>query len=362
MRLLLFWSYYENYLSHLYATRPGLANQSYDEQLATILGDHFGWVPPVVRRMEELGFESRILVTNAKHLQATWARERNLPFDEGTWRRSIPMAQVREFSPDVLLIGSMFSYYGSYLKELRRHARSVAAWIAVPVPAIVDLGGIDLVLTSHRHFLDDFRRRGLRAERMLPAFEPKVLELSGPATRDVDASFVGSLTWSHQSRIDLLRSLDRSVPLSLWVTFPPWNWKHLARPGFPRAWWTARDLLRKSQGSVFGREMYAVLRRSRLTINVHLEAAGGLAGNMRMFEATGAGALLLTEEAPNLSEMFEPGVEVIPYRSPQHLLAEIQRLLASPDELARIAAAGQARTLRDHNTLLRANQLADYLR
>ena len=45
--------------------------------------------------------------------------------------------------------------------------------------------------------------------------------------------------------------------------------------------------------------------------------AKSYANNMRLYEATGVGALLVTDWKENLGEMFEPGKEVVAYRSPE---------------------------------------------
>jgi hypothetical protein len=362
VRILLFWSYYDAYLERFYAARPGLAREPYARQVDAIVGDGFGWMPTVIRRLGEMGHEVSILVTNARPAQEAWAREQGLPFDDRAWRFETPREQVRRFAPDVLLIGSMFPYYGEYLRSLASHARKTVAWIGVPTVPGTDLRGIDLIVSSHENFLREFRARGLRAERLLPAFEPRVLEsLPANQPRDIPASFVGSLTWAHRSRIALLRQVADSVPIQLHVSFPRVTWKSLARPMFLPAYLASRPLLAQSRGPVFGQEMYAILARSRLSVNVHIEGAQGLAGNMRMFEATGVGSLLLTESASNLAELFEPETEVVPYDSGDDLVRRMRFLLENEPERARIAAAGQQRTLRDHSSLRRAERLLGYL-
>ena len=124
-----------------------------------------------------------------------------------------------------------------------------------------------------------------------------------------------------------------------------------ARGGWPR------PLLARRQPEVYGRDMYRVLARTRFTVNAHIGVAGGLAGNMRMFEATGMGSLLFLEDMPNLPELFEPGVEVVPYRDASDLCKRIRSHAGRPDEAAAIAARGQRRTLRDYGTPARAREV-----
>jgi spore maturation protein CgeB len=83
---------------------------------------------------------------------------------------------------------------------------------------------------------------------------------------------------------------------------------------------------------------------------------------MRLFEATGMGALLLTEAAPNLGELFVPGQEVGTYAGADELVARIRALLDDEDRRAAIAAAGQRRTLADHTYERRMVELDRILR
>ena len=61
--------------------------------------------------------------------------------------------------------------------------------------------------------------------------------------------------------------------------------------------------------------MYGALARSRITINQHIDLADGFSNNMRLYEATGCGALMIVDRGRNLQSIFEPEKEVISYRS-----------------------------------------------
>ena len=357
MRIQLLWTFYDRYLESFYAARPALAAQGYAEQLRQLLDDGFGWPPAVGRRLAELGHDVDIIVANAAPLQRAWAREAGVEFREAGWQLHLPSEQVSRFRPDVLWIGSNFRYFGAWLRSVRAQCGSVAAWTAAPLPASLDLGGIDCMVTSHDNFVREFRSRGVRCERVLPCFEPSVVAPLGKPARDIPVSFVGSLSWAHGERIRAMNQVARETPLQVWSARPPVLSRSAVRPAFWRARWAARHLLSRSHPEVYGRDMYEVMTRSQLAVNVHIGVAGGLAGNMRMFEATGCGALLLTEQAPNLHELFEPGKEVASYTSTSDLIARIRHYLANRDEAAGIAAAGQRRTLADYSAEARAREL-----
>jgi spore maturation protein CgeB len=94
--------------------------------------------------------------------------------------------------------------------------------------------------------------------------------------------------------------------------------------------------------------MYRVLARSRITINTHIDVADGYANNLRLYEATGMGALLVTDRGRNLADLFEEGVEVIAYENAAECRDLIRYYLDRTDEASAIAAAGQERTLASH--------------
>ena len=73
------------------------------------------------------------------------------------------------------------------------------------------------------------------------------------------------------------------------------------------------------------------------------------------------GALLLTEDKDNLSELFEPGSEIETYQDRDEAVEKINALLRDHERLDRIAAAGNARTLREHTFKLRMREILDIL-
>src|SRR6185369_9585100 len=96
-------------------------------------------------------------------------------------------------------------------------------------------------------------------------------------------------------------------------------------------WSAGGDLIREAprasvHGQAFGRSMYEILGRSKVTLNVHAAWAGPDANNLRLFEATGMGAALVTEEAQNLSDLFEPGSEVATYRTVDEAIDVVRHL------------------------------------
>ena len=113
---------------------------------------------------------------------------------------------------------------------------------------------------------------------------------------------------------------------------------------------------------VFGLRYYEILARSKLTFNSHIDCAEQYAGNMRLFEATGAGACLVTDRKSNLAELFEPDVELVTYGSAEECAEKVNYLLDHDEQRVAIAAAGHRRVLRDHTFEQRAIYLDNLIR
>jgi len=111
------------------------------------------------------------------------------------------------------------------------------------------------------------------------------------------------------------------------------------------------------QGEAWGREMYNILRRSRITLNYHIDLAEGWANNMRLYEATGSGTLLLTDRQRNINDIYADGSEIATYSSPGECVAQIHRYLADEATRARIADAGQRRAVTCNNYRTRTAEI-----
>jgi spore maturation protein CgeB len=85
------------------------------------------------------------------------------------------------------------------------------------------------------------------------------------------------------------------------------------------------------------------------------------AANMRLYEATGVGTMLLTDWKTNLHEVFEIGKEVAAYRSTRECVELVNYYLANDKEREAIARAGQQRTLSEHSYYHRMQELTEIL-
>jgi spore maturation protein CgeB len=257
----------------------------------------------------------------------------------------IIVKQAREMAPDVILNQAVSEVESRVLQRLRPYCKLIVGQIASPYPENETYSAYDLMISSLPNFVNYYRGRGLSAEPNLLGFEPRVLEEVRVGERDVPLSFVGSITSDHGSRYELINRLVRETDIRIWGRL-------LSVPN-------GSPIMKRYQGEAWGRDMFRVLGRSKITINQHIDIAENYANNMRLFEATGMGALLITDWKENIGELFEPGKEVVCYKSVDECLELINYYSRHEAERAAIAAAGQRRTLQRHSY---AQVVADQVR
>jgi spore maturation protein CgeB len=121
-------------------------------------------------------------------------------------------------------------------------------------------------------------------------------------------------------------------------------------------------IIKNNHPPVFGLDMYRLLHSSKLVLNIHGGAAGNYSGNMRMFEATGVGTCLLTENRSNLKDLFDPDNEVVTYESIDDCIEKAKWLLSNENTRKVVAEAGQKRTLKYHKVEDRCIQITDIIK
>ena len=83
--------------------------------------------------------------------------------------------------------------------------------------------------------------------------------------------------------------------------------------------------------------------------------------NSKVFEITACRALCLQAWRGGLETLFEPGREVLAFRTPGEARSLLRDALDHPDRASEIASAGYRRTLRDHTWAHRAGEVANVM-
>lgn len=352
MKFLVLDTYYPSFLRRAYAGRPGLAEAPFEEQRAHLLGLAFGTADFFSRNLRALGHEAEELIVNGEAIQRMWAREHGLSV-RGRGNSAlfeILEAQIRTLRPDVLHLQDVPWTPPDLVRRLREVVPLVTGQTSYPLPPGLDVGPYDLLFTPVPHFVEMYRRRGVPVEFLRIAFDPSVLERLGPVPVTRGAVFVGGYAGAqHGPGAAVLEAVSRRAP----VEFFGYGVEALQKDSPIRSGY---------RGEAWGIDMYRVLASSRIALNRHGPVAGRHAANMRLYEATGTGTMLLTDRKDDLGTLFELDREVVAWDSAEECAEKIRWYLDHESERAAIAAAGRARTLREHTYRHRMEELAHHAR
>lgn len=352
---------------------------NYEANLQKILAASFATADFYSRNLRALGWDAVDVIANHGKLQAWWASQywerfimdRELTGNAFATTGEILAQQIRHYNPDVMFYQDLsLAQHPGWNVNLDK--RIMAGQLSCPWPGDKIVSCFDVIFTSFPHYVPRIEALGVRAIYNPLAFEPMVLERLSHLRERLDATMLGDNQpqyilgqWPERIHdvvfiggvgnpshwrygMEVLETVAREIP-----TFKWWGYGAETLPA-------NSALHRCYQGQAFGLDMYEILLQSKICLNRHGEVAEGYANNMRMFEATGCGAMLLTEDAKNLDDLFTDG-EVTWYNCPQQAVEEIQHYLEHDAEREAIAANGQRRTLRDHTYARRMKTVSDSL-
>lgn len=366
MKFLFIDTYYPAFLKCFRKQYPGASEQSYQEQRIKLLAQCFGTADYYSYNLIKLGSQAEDLVVNDKILQRRWALENGIQFSSSGWLSKIQsfpyvykllgrpswiqettLSQIKKIKPDVLYLQDLTILNPDTLKTAKKYCRLMVGQIASPLPSEVYLEQFDLILTSFPHYLDYFRKENINSEYFKLAFEPRILDFVGKQKKIYDVVFIGSFTPFHLRGTEIIEQLSKKVKVHIWGQ------------GLNR--WLNPSLWKNYHGEAWGLNMYKILAQSKIIVNRHISVAGDFANNMRLYEATGMGAMLITEDKKNINELFKVGSEIETYKNIDELVDKIRFYLAHDDKRQRIADAGQKRTLEDHNYYKRMKELVEII-
>jgi spore maturation protein CgeB len=393
-RLLNISSMYPGYLESFHNKHPQIASLSYIEHQALLLNDTTEFAGSYYRNFKRLGIEADCIITNYTSLQNKW-RSENGVISRDT--QKIIFEQVKSYNPDVLWVEDLNHINSSWLEHIRTEIKRIKLIVAYHCAGfnrsvIEKLRGFDFVITCTPGIKQSFESEGIRSYLVYHGFDKDaLLRLENHSnTQKHNLVFSGSLFPGanlHNDRIDFIEGLlQENADLTLYVNLEKQYKIKIKQsiyflstlmnklrlkgvidkiPVFDYARSPVRNysgrLLSSNHKSVFGIEMYNLFNSSNIVLNMHVDVAGNYAGNMRLFEVTGIGSCLLTDNKKNIGDLFDINTEIVVYNSVEDCVEKAKWLIEHNDEREKIAVCGQQKTLKLHTIEDRCRTIIDII-
>jgi hypothetical protein len=358
-RILIADTYYDGFLNEWEAAiaaapeshATNCLKRTYEDLHRDLMSRHFCVGDAYTAGFRDLGWQAHTLVLNARSLQEAWAAENSFaPNPNQKWHADIFIEQVRRFRPDVLFMQEFSIAADAILAEIRPHVGIIVGQIACSIPPNRSFSHHDLIVSSWKPIVDHFRDNHRPSEFVRLGFNDDALKSIPQADRNRNVTFVGGVGPVHADRVRLLEHVCREINIDIF--------------GYGADSLPAEAPIHAShRGQAWGLDALNILAQSKITLNRHGDitingaARNQFANNVRLYEATGAGALLLTDQKSDLFEIFGADREVVTYDSPDDCVQKIRYLLEHDAERRAIANAGRQRTLKDHTIRNRCKEL-----
>ncbi len=380
-------SFYRNFLDNYYSTQSEVCNMSYDAQYEHLMATKYGWADFFKQHLEKLGVEVVEIVHNAKHLQEAWHQQFSASNND-----NILLSQIEFYKPDVIFFQDTKSFSGDFIKHIRTKfsfVKLIFGHICAPFSnsELISYRNYDFLLTCLPSFQQLFTKHNIKSYIFHHGFEASIIDnLTYNKEETFDFTFIGSLLSGnefHNQRIDYIENLfNNGIKLQLYTklqfdSYIMLKFKQIAYiiakvitgvglssvnqlisplqkvsvlHSIPQKLKLPQIIIDNAiNANIFGIDMYNVLANSKIVFNVHGGIAENYAANVRMFETTGVGSLLLTDYKENIHDFFEPDYEVVTYRNADECVEKAKWLLQNPEKAREIAKNGQKRTLKSHN-------------
>lgn len=410
--------HYKTAIETLYSQTSNLQQNTYAEQQKKIFQEAYTYSDSFSRGMRLLGHDASEIIYDVEPLQKTWADEHQIRYHPSHWQWDILLAQIEKMRPDVLYFQDLHSLPYSLRKDLRSRfpfLKLVVIFRGFPgisEKLFQELATADILLVGSPILVDKCCQAGLHPHLVYHYFDETILKKISQISQPLyDFTFIGSSGYgyaAHEPRYRFLLELLENNLLEAWIDEKglenfrtPYqmirnefckNIKSILRsipqpalgriasskilPSFmkntltkianeDRSGFPITPLIdrypNKCHSGVFGVKMYELLSRSKLTFNKHSAPAAGTVDNIRLFQATGVGACLLTDSGSNIHQLFDTDSEIVVYRSVEECVEKAEYLLSHDSVRKSIAQAGQRRTLKDHSFRQRCRQIDEIL-
>lgn len=316
---------------------------TFDKAVEAFLNDRFGaahFLKPVLDRAPEAFFANG----DDNLSQRLWAHEHGLatkvPLED------ILLAQIEEHRSEVFYNLDPMRYGDTFLRRLPGSVRCTVAWRAAPSQGGQFLTH-DVIVNNFPSLLEGYRAQGARAEYLSPAHDPAMDFYAARTERPIDVLFVGTYSRHHRTRAAMLEAIaGLRNRMSVVMHIDTSRFTRLAET--PLGWAgplrqerRSRDIRAVARPPVFGRDLLNAISSAKIVVNGAIDMAGRDRGNMRIWEALGCGAALVSD-CGNYPDDMKDGQHFASYDDAAEVPTILGALIADPARCQALAHDGGA--------------------
>lgn len=265
-----------------------------------------------------IGFANVLRHRNYETLRMLWARSKffrdaSIPFFLQRVNDTY-LKIAREFNPDIVFSIKGESVLPNYVNKIRKEVGSkIVLWYPDDPRFFTSLSrhiapSYDVIFTCSQRATDLYRSIEIEKVHRLPfACDPELhVNDFNAHEKTRKALFIGSFSPKRYKLIKKLISMGTKIDI-IGSNWPPSFFNYVVSK------------------AILGQQYVSALQSYSVILNIHQDILYG--PNMRTFEATGSGALLLSDAVEDINTFFSPNREILLYETAEEAFEKINQTL-----------------------------------
>ena len=339
-------------------------DESYTKTLNNIFDEMYSVSNFITQALSKKGYNCNEIIENADFIQKKWLDE----FGDKSSNDTILIQQIKYYKPNVLFLGNANIAKKNLIETIRNFdfVKIILCFHCAPFTKKIlnNLNFVDGIVTCTKGYSEKIYSITKKNVLLMRHAFPNNIDYNfTPQNRNIDISFIGSIfinTKLHNDRVDLVYKLMRNFKNSYiainfsnkfllqyiyYLLICILNLKILKNFNF---FLKIIYIYFFSKKPSFGIDMLSILNKTKILINTHIKDTE-YAGNMRLFEGTGSGCMLITDKKKDLDKLFIIGKEIEVFEHNSELIEKCKYYLNNYEKLKIIAEAGRTKTNNHHN-------------
>tara|TARA_B100001057_G_scaffold268670_1_gene268795 strand:+ start:1684 stop:2844 length:1161 start_codon:yes stop_codon:yes gene_type:complete len=353
--------------------------ENYNNILKTIFESKYSVSNFLSQELSKKNYECNEIIHNCSLIQNKWINE----YGGTNKKKDILFEQIKFYDPDVLFLGDLKILKKLNIKTIKKvtNIKLVLCFHCAPFQKenLKEPINADAFITCTEGYKQKIKKNFKKDVLLMKhAFKPsdndnfEIKETS----RSIDVTFSGSLFLNHSLHLgrvkiiyDLMKKFKNNYIAVNFSKFFILEFiflilKSIIKLKFfkdLKVFYKIIYIYLFCKKPIFGKNMHNVLKKTKILVNKHIEDTE-YAGNMRLFESTGLGCLLMTDKKKDLEKLFVLDKEVVVFENSDDLISKINIYLSNKEKLLEIAKNGQKKTLSSHNYKNRVKQLDIFIK
>lgn len=352
-------------------------NDDYETSLNKLFSCNYSISNNLTKSLSKLNYKCIEIVENANLIQKKWLKE----YGNKDSKEAILTQQIKYYKPDFIYIGNADLADNKFIENIKKksNVKKIFCFNCAPLTKKImqNLKNVDGVITCTKGYEQKINNH-LKKKVLLMrhSFDKNYQPQNENKPRNIDITFIGSLFLKeglHAKRVSLIYRLMKNFK-NTYIAINFSNYFFL---------YFSFNILRSiflfklhkdiffyykllyvyifSKKAIFGNKMMNILKSSKILVNTHIDDTE-YAGNMRLFEGTGMGCLVLTDFKKELDKIFQIKKEIEIFTNDNDLVEKCKYFLKNEKELLNISKNGNLRTLADHTYEQRVLLLDKYIK